>query len=85
MDLVLRALVVAIVVAGLLHTMETQYRERARQRPVNASPIAACPAPKPKHFNAVAHYLYRNRSRMRYDEYLANGGPIASGPVEGAC
>ena len=22
---------------------------------------------------------------MRYDEYLANGWPIASGPVEGAC
>ena len=28
----------------------------------------------------VANYLYRNRSRMRYDEYLANGWPIASGP-----
>jgi hypothetical protein len=22
---------------------------------------------------------------MRYDEYLARGWPIASGPVEGAC
>jgi hypothetical protein len=22
---------------------------------------------------------------MRYDQYLANGWPIASGPVEGAC
>ncbi len=33
----------------------------------------------------VAGYLYRNRARMRYDEYLANGWPIASGPVEGAC
>jgi hypothetical protein len=33
----------------------------------------------------VADYLYRNRTRMRYDEYLANGWPIASGPVEGAC
>lgn len=33
----------------------------------------------------VADYLYRNRSRMRYDEYLASGWPIASGPVEGAC
>jgi len=22
---------------------------------------------------------------MRYDEYLAHGWPIASGPVEGAC
>lgn len=33
----------------------------------------------------VADYYYRNRSRMRYDEYLAKGLPIASGCVEGAC
>src|SRR5258708_17676642 len=41
--------------------------------------------PKAKTLNAVANYLYRNRSRMHYDEYLAKGWPIASGPVEGAC
>ena len=33
----------------------------------------------------VANYLYKNKSRMRYDEYLARGLPIASGSVEGAC
>ena len=33
----------------------------------------------------VAAYLYRNRRRVRYDQYLANGWPIASGAVEGAC
>lgn len=33
----------------------------------------------------VADYLHHNRARMRYDEYLAQGWPIASGPVEGAC
>jgi hypothetical protein len=33
----------------------------------------------------VTKYLYRNRQRMRYHEYLAAGWPIASGPVEGAC
>jgi len=33
----------------------------------------------------VADYLYRNRGRMRYDEHLSQGWPIASGPVEGAC
>lgn len=33
----------------------------------------------------VAAYYYRNRSRMRYDEYLRHGYPIASGSVEGAC
>lgn len=33
----------------------------------------------------VADYLYSNRDRMRYDHYLSNGWPIASGTVEGAC
>ena len=35
--------------------------------------------------DAVTRYLYRNRHRMRYDEYLREGLPIASGAVEGAC
>jgi hypothetical protein len=30
-------------------------------------------------------YLSKNRERMRYDEYLAKGYPIASGVIEGAC
>ena len=33
----------------------------------------------------AAGYYQRNRQRMRYDNYLANGWPIASGSVEGAC
>ena len=40
---------------------------------------------KRKTLLAVAQYFHRNRDRMRYDEYLALGLPIASGPVEGAC
>ena len=40
---------------------------------------------KAKTIHNVADYLYRNRERMRYDQYLANGWPIASGTVEGAC
>ena len=32
----------------------------------------------------VASYLYRNRDRTSYQEYLAQGLPIASGTVEGA-
>ncbi|HLK63564.1 MAG TPA: hypothetical protein VKU19_09000 [Bryobacteraceae bacterium] len=39
---------------------------------------------KRKTLQGVADYLYRNRTRMRYHQYLANGWPIASGPVEGA-
>ena len=45
----------------------------------------ALSGPKRKTLNGVADYLYRNRARMHYDEYLASGWPIASGPVEGAC
>ena len=41
--------------------------------------------PKRETLDAVANYLYSNRTRMRYHEYLAKGWPIASGPVEGAC
>jgi hypothetical protein len=33
----------------------------------------------------ICSYLYKNRHRMRYDEYLAKGYPIASGVIEGAC
>jgi hypothetical protein len=38
---------------------------------------------KRKTLLGVAGYLYRNRTRMRYDQFLAKGWPIASGPVEG--
>jgi hypothetical protein len=33
----------------------------------------------------VARYFDANHERMRYDEYLARGLPIATGVVEGAC
>jgi hypothetical protein len=38
-----------------------------------------------KTLQAVAAYLAKNRSYMRYDQYLSQGWPIASGSVEGAC
>jgi hypothetical protein len=40
-------------------------------------------ANKAKTLLDVARYYQRNRERMRYDVYLANGWPIASGSVEG--
>jgi len=40
---------------------------------------------KAKTIHDVTAYLYANRYRMRYDTYLSNGWPIASGTVEGAC
>jgi len=33
----------------------------------------------------ICGYFEKNRHRMRYDEYLACGYPIASGVIEGAC
>jgi hypothetical protein len=33
----------------------------------------------------IGGYLRKNRRRMRYDEYLRGGYPIASGVIEGAC
>lgn len=40
---------------------------------------------KKKTLSVVCGYLEANVERMRYDEYLRDGYPIASGAVEGAC
>jgi hypothetical protein len=40
---------------------------------------------KAKTLQDVAGYFHSNRQRMQYGIYLANGWPIASGSVEGAC
>ena len=38
-----------------------------------------------KEIRTVCNYLEKNAERMRYDEYLRWGYPIASGVIEGAC
>jgi hypothetical protein len=40
---------------------------------------------KKKSMRRLCRYLYKNRHRMHYDEYLRAGYPIASGVIEGAC
>lgn len=40
---------------------------------------------KRKQLQSAASYFYKNKTRMRYNDYLAKGLPIASGSVEGAC
>lgn len=40
---------------------------------------------KRKRLATICGYLVKNAPRMRYDEYLAKGYPIASGVIEGAC
>jgi len=42
-------------------------------------------AGKRKAIDDCARYLVKNRSRLRYDEYLRDGLPIATGVIEGAC
>jgi hypothetical protein len=41
--------------------------------------------PKRNTLTQLCAYLGKNRERMRYDQYLAKGYPIASGVIEGAC
>jgi hypothetical protein len=60
---------VAAVVRGL--------RQMGRQRGLRGTPA--------KELATICNYLAKNRERMRYDEYLAKGYPIASGVIEGAC
>jgi hypothetical protein len=43
------------------------------------------PSVKKKALGRICSYLNKNRQRMRYDEYLRKGYPIASGVIEGAC
>jgi hypothetical protein len=40
---------------------------------------------KKQSLSRICSYLNKNRQRMRYDEYLRKGYPIASGVIEGAC
>jgi hypothetical protein len=40
---------------------------------------------KKKTLARLCGYLHKNRARMRYDVYLREGYPIASGVIEGAC
>lgn len=40
---------------------------------------------KTKKLERLCQYLENNRQRMRYDQYLRAGYPIASGVIEGAC
>ena len=40
---------------------------------------------KRKTIDRACNYIESNEQRMRYDEYLTNGYPIATGVIEGAC
>ena len=60
-------------VAKVIHSL----RSRATRRQLSGD--------KKAQLATVCEYFKKNRERMRYDEYLRQGYPIASGVIEGAC
>jgi hypothetical protein len=65
------------ILAGNVGQVVKGLRQTVTQRSLSGS--------KAKLLLSVAAYFHRNRDRMRYNDYLAQGLPIASGSVEGAC
>jgi hypothetical protein len=65
------------VLEGKVETVIRTLRRLAQER--------SLPSAKKKALGRICSYLNKNRQRMRYDEYLRQGYPIASGVIEGAC
>jgi hypothetical protein len=65
------------VLQGKVATVVRGLRRLATEQKLSAA--------KRKVLRRICRYLDKNRQRMRYDEYLAKGYPIASGVIEGAC
>ena len=66
-----------MILRGQVSQVVKGMRQSATKRKLKGS--------KRKAVDKAASYFYRNRKRMEYDRYLAEGLPIASGAVEGAC
>jgi hypothetical protein len=65
------------VLEGKVETVIRTLRRLAQERGLTSA--------KKKALARICSYLHKNRQRMRYDEYLREGYPIASGVIEGAC
>jgi hypothetical protein len=65
------------VLQGKVESVIRTMRRMAQQRGLASA--------KKKALARICSYLHKNRQRMRYDEYLRQGYPIASGVIEGAC
>lgn len=65
------------VLSGQVTTVVGGLRQMGTKRGVGGA--------KRKRLETACGYLAKNAPRMRYDEYLAKGYPIASGVIEGAC
>src|SRR5271167_4238280 len=65
------------VLEGKVESVIRTLRRNAKER--------GLPSAKKKKLSRICSYFHNNRHRMRYDEYLRQGYPIASGVIEGAC
>jgi hypothetical protein len=65
------------VLNGHTETVIRSLRAHGAQRPLDAT--------QRKALDRICGYLSNNAHRMRYDQYLQAGYPIASGVIEGAC
>jgi FtsZ-binding cell division protein ZapB len=65
------------VLEGKVETVVRTLRRLAVERELSGA--------KKKAMSRLCSYLHKNRQRMRYDHYLREGYPIASGIIEGAC
>jgi hypothetical protein len=65
------------ILRGDVSGVVTGMRRMASQRGLRGEALKAV--------TTACNYFERNASRMRYDEYLRAGYPIASGVIEGAC
>jgi hypothetical protein len=62
---------------GQAQELTVGFRHEAKTRPLST--------PTRQKVEAVCHYFEKNWARMRDDQYLAAGYPIASGVIEEAC
>ena len=65
------------ILHGQVKTVLHSLRARATRRQLSTASQAQ--------LDTIREYLASNAERMRYDEYLQQGYPVASGVIEGAC
>jgi hypothetical protein len=65
------------ILHGEARTVIANWRRKATQQGLTGA--------KKKNLRAICAFLTKNKHRMRYDEYLRLGCPVATGVIEGAC
>ncbi len=67
----------ALMLSGKTQEIVADFRARAKKKTRTKKQV--------EKLDKTANYFERNLKYMAYDTYLANGWPIASGVIEGAC